>query len=62
MACIIVAMVAISAYGILCRLENKRRDRKVAELGVEGESDGEMGGAFSDLTDKEKWKTFRYVY
>lgn len=63
MACIVVAMFAISGYGILCNLENKRRDRKVAELG-EGSGDELVAeeGALSDLTDIEKWKTFRYMY
>lgn len=61
MACIVVAMAAISAYGFLCHLENKRRDQKIADLGVEEVND-ELIGAFSDLTDQEKWKTFRYTY
>lgn len=58
MACIVVAMATISAYGFLCRWENKRRDRKAAET---EDKTGDVG-AFSDLTDKEKWRTFRYTY
>lgn len=60
MACIVVAMAAISAYGFLCHLENKRRDKKLAEC---SDDDNEPApAAFSDLTDKEKWKTFRYTF
>lgn len=58
MACIVVAMIAISAYGYLCYRENERRDRMVAEC-VDVD---EAVEAFSDMTDQEKWKTFRYTY
>ncbi|OJD40372.1 allantoate permease [Diplodia corticola] len=54
LACLIVAMVAILAYGALCAIENKRRDGAVGEGAV-------LMDAFSDRTDKEK-KDFRYTY
>jgi len=57
LACLVVAMVAISGHGFLCYAENRRRDRLVASSGVQDEIDD----PFSDLTDKEK-KSFRYVY
>lgn len=56
LACIVVAMAAILAYGYLCHRENKRRDA----MGAADSDDGDSG-AFSDLTDKEK-PSFRYVY
>lgn len=56
LACEVVAIVSILGYGLLCFLENRRRDR------VYGKGVGEQGEeAFSDLTDMEK-KGFRYVY
>ncbi|KAH0827737.1 putative transporter [Fonsecaea pedrosoi] len=60
MACFVVAIAAISAYGFLCYLENKRRDRQ--ELGTASVSDSNLTQtSFSDLTDFEK-KEFRYTY
>lgn len=56
LGCIVVAIVSILGYGLLCFLENRRRDR------VYGVDAGEQASeAFSDLTDKEK-VAFRYVY
>ncbi|KAL4882969.1 major facilitator superfamily domain-containing protein [Aspergillus karnatakaensis] len=57
LACLVVAMFSILAYGVLCWWENKRRDA----LGAEEQSEVVAEGAFSDLTDKEK-KGFRYTY
>ncbi|KAL4794840.1 major facilitator superfamily domain-containing protein [Aspergillus venezuelensis] len=56
LACLVVAIAAITGYGTLCWADNKRRDAK-------GEVDGvqEEQAAFSDLTDKEK-RGFRYTY
>ncbi|KAH8689183.1 putative allantoate permease [Talaromyces proteolyticus] len=55
LACLVVAIVSISAYGFLCHMENRRRDREhrqPTEVAL---------NAFSDQTDKEK-KDFRYTY
>jgi len=57
LACIVVAICAISAYGVLCRAENAKRDRAAASH----DSSKDDEEPFSDLTDKEK-KTFRYCY
>ncbi|KAK7729015.1 hypothetical protein SLS57_002247 [Botryosphaeria dothidea] len=54
LACLIVSMAAILAYGAMCAIENKRRDNTA---GVAGET----VEAFSDKTDKEK-RDFRYTY
>ncbi|KKY27146.1 putative allantoate permease [Diplodia seriata] len=54
LACLVVAMVAILAYGAMCAFENKRKDSTVGK--VAGSVD-----AFSDRTDKEKGE-FRYTY
>jgi hypothetical protein len=59
LACLVVAIFAIGAYGGLCWWENQRRDREVLEAGGEDAVQEEV--AFSDLTDKEK-KGFRYTY
>jgi ACS family allantoate permease-like MFS transporter len=61
LACILVAMLAIAAYGFICARENARRDAvQAADLGT---SDSERADieAFSDMTEKEK-PAFRYVY
>ncbi|KAE8147348.1 major facilitator superfamily domain-containing protein [Aspergillus avenaceus] len=58
LSCLVVAMVSISAYGVLCYLENKKRDR---EQGSGGDDTGVEIPAFSDETDKEK-RNFRYTY
>ena len=58
LACVAVAIGAISSYGFLCRRENKLRDKQ--GFGVGGENT-ESENAFSDRTDKEK-KEFRYTY
>ncbi|PWY83244.1 MFS general substrate transporter [Aspergillus sclerotioniger CBS 115572] len=55
LACLVVAIVAISAYGFLCRWENRRRDATDHVVPVSEDA------AFSDLTDKEK-PSFRYTY
>jgi MFS transporter, ACS family, allantoate permease len=59
LACLVVAIASISAYGLLCHFENKRRDMKQEQSGQEREV-SELS-AFSDLTDKEKL-SFRYTY
>lgn len=59
LACIVVAMVAISAYGILCHMENKKRD---SDQHLASETDHVAASeAFSDQTDKQK-RDFRYTY
>lgn len=58
LVCLVVAMVAILAYGALCAAENKRKDDADAAAGGEMQ---EVAEAFSDCTDKEK-KGFRYTY
>lgn len=57
LACLVVAIAAIIAYGFLCRWENSRRDKHCPR------SNGELSevAAFSDLTDREK-RSFRYTY
>lgn len=57
LACLVVAIACISAYGVLCHLENKKRDREQAT----GDQHVVAVDPFSDLTDKEK-KDFRYTY
>lgn len=56
LCCVVVAIVAISAYGLLCRWENRQRD----SAGQDG-ADDHREEAFSDRTDKEK-RSFRYIY
>ncbi|KUL81813.1 hypothetical protein ZTR_11436 [Talaromyces verruculosus] len=58
LACLVVAIASISAYGVMCHLENKKRDRAQA---AGDHHVVEAANAFSDLTDKEK-KDFRYTY
>ncbi|KAL2813607.1 major facilitator superfamily domain-containing protein [Aspergillus granulosus] len=61
LACLVVAIFSIGAYGVLCRWENNRRDREMEEgAGEEGPQEVQEV-AFSDLTDREK-KGFRYTY
>jgi hypothetical protein len=57
LACLVIAMVAISCYGFICWTENRRRDKLVESTGVQDHIDD----PFSDLTDKEK-ESFRYMY
>jgi len=59
LACIVVAILAILAYGFVCARENAKKDAEqaanfVSSVQVEVE-------AFSDKTEKEK-PGFRYVY
>lgn len=75
LACIVVAIASITAYGGLCRWDNLKRDREQAAATAAagaGDADGQQaesdttsseGGetAFSDRTDKEK-RSFRYTY
>lgn len=62
LACLVVASVSIALYGLLCRWDNKRRDRKQGERPSEiADDDVTIAHAFSDLTDKEK-PEFRYQY
>lgn len=58
LACLVVAIFSIAAYGLLCWWENRKRDRK---RGVDGDTAIIEESAFSDLTDKEK-SGFRYTY
>lgn len=58
LACLVVAIAAIVAYGFLCRWENKKRDKL---HGSQTNADASEATAFSDLTDKEK-PSFRYTY
>lgn len=61
LASLIVGAVSISAYGLLCKLENNRRDR-IQNGGPQQQTEEEMREeAFSDKTDKEKIN-FRYSY
>ncbi|KAJ5626865.1 Major facilitator superfamily domain general substrate transporter [Penicillium herquei] len=58
LACLVVAMASIIAYGFLCRRENQCRDgMNGLQLNIEASEET----AFSDLTDKEK-SSFRYTY
>lgn len=58
LACLVVSIASISGYGVMCHLENRKRDRAQ----VAGDHQVvEAANAFSDLTDKEK-KDFRYTY
>lgn len=57
--CIVVAILAILAYGFVCARENRRRDSLQAS-NMEQIEQAEAE-AFSDLTEKEK-PAFRYVY
>jgi ACS family allantoate permease-like MFS transporter len=59
LACIVVAMLAIAAYGFVCARENARRD-KVQAANSETNERAKVE-AFSDMTEKEK-PAFRYVY
>jgi ACS family allantoate permease-like MFS transporter len=59
LACIVVAMLAIAAYGFVCARENARRN--AAEAADSETSEGAEVEAFSDMTEKEK-PAFRYVY
>ncbi|KAJ4259005.1 hypothetical protein NW762_008093 [Fusarium torreyae] len=61
LACCIVAFICISAYGIICFFENRRRD-KLQGGGPVPMSEAELRAeAFSDKTDKEKLN-FRYTF
>ena len=61
LASITAAALCISLYGLLCRLENARRD-KIQGGGPESQTEEEKTQeAFSDKTDKEKIN-FRYTY
>ncbi|KAL5603230.1 hypothetical protein FOBRF1_010763 [Fusarium oxysporum] len=59
LVCVVVAIAAISMYGVLCRQENSKRDRESRHTEVDHQV--ETSEAFNDLTDKEK-PSFRYVY
>ncbi|EPE06879.1 allantoate permease [Ophiostoma piceae UAMH 11346] len=58
LASLVVASVCIVIYGLLCRLDNMKRDKKEAAA---VEASGPVDNAFSDKTDKEK-RDFRYHY
>lgn len=57
MACFVVASAAILLYGLLCYLENRKKDKENGAPTAEEVA----AEAFSDLTDKQK-KSFRYIY
>jgi ACS family allantoate permease-like MFS transporter len=59
LACIVVAMLAIAAYGFVCARENARR--AATEAADSETSERAEVEAFSDMTEKEK-PAFRYVY
>ncbi|SCO40099.1 related to DAL5-Allantoate and ureidosuccinate permease [Fusarium fujikuroi] len=59
LVCIVVSIAAILMYGVLCRQENRKRERESRH--TEGVHQVETSEAFNDLTDKEK-PSFRYVY
>lgn len=63
LACLVVAIASISGYGVLCHLENRKRDREYSreQANMGPHHTVEAANAFSDLTDKEK-KDFRYTY
>lgn len=61
LASLIVGSVTISAYGFVCRWENKRRDKVQGGGPVPQTEDEKREEAFSDKTDKEK-ANFRYTY
>ncbi|KAJ5176986.1 uncharacterized protein N7482_002863 [Penicillium canariense] len=58
LACLVVAIASIIAYGVLCRWENHNRDKKE---GPQLDVVPSEAAAFSDLTDREK-RAFRYTY
>lgn len=60
LASMIVGAVCITAYGLICRFENMRRDK--LQVGAPELTEEERREeAFSDKTDKEKLN-FRYTY
>ncbi|KKY24550.1 putative allantoate permease [Phaeomoniella chlamydospora] len=59
LACVAIAIASISAYSILCRVENRKRDRE-ADLSPRVDH-VRAERAFSDQTDHEK-RDFRYTY
>ncbi|KAF2151517.1 putative allantoate permease [Myriangium duriaei CBS 260.36] len=61
LACVAIAIAAISAYGLLCHMENRKRDRQDGTVDVQTRREDAAASAFSDMTDKEK-KEFRYTY
>ena len=63
LASFIVAAVCIAAYGVLCKVENLRRDRVQSQTGgfMEQTEEEMRMEAFSDLTDWEK-VNFRYTH
>lgn len=61
LACLIVGAVTISAYGLLCKLENTRRDKLQGGGPVVQTEEEKREEAFSDKTDREKLN-FRYTY
>lgn len=60
LACLCVSSVSIALYGVLCRIENQKRDKLEVERDVDVTAVA-TGNAFTDLTDKEKLE-FRYHY
>ena len=63
LACLVIAIATIAAYGLVCHLENRSRDREQHLEASQGVVDSVIDpvNAFSDLTDKEK-RDFRYTF
>ncbi|CAG9976889.1 unnamed protein product [Clonostachys byssicola] len=61
LACLITGAVTISLYGLLCKLENMKRDKLQGGGPVPQTEEELREEAFSDKTDKEK-PNFRYAF
>lgn len=61
LASLIVGIITISLYGILCRMENMRRDNLQGRATQPQTEEQKRAEAFSDKTDVEKLN-FRYTY
>lgn len=59
--CLIISSVSIALYGVLCKLENRRRDNLHGTVDAAFVADSNPALALSDKTDKEKVE-FRYTY
>ncbi|KAL5338748.1 allantoate permease [Aspergillus crustosus] len=61
LASLIVAAVCVALYGLLCKLDNMRRDKLQQGVQLQLTEEEKWREAFSDQTDKEKLN-FRYSY
>ena len=59
LACLVIAIVTILVYGLVCHVDNRKRDGE-QRLSQEDSTVDETK-AFSDLTDMEK-RNFRYTF